>query len=91
MVVIIRSVTEICSWGSRSVLIDWILHLVQTKSATAMLLMLFVLHWKSIKMHSIVLGVSVQAPMTVGFGIGLCIKYLYSLGTDFVGGGLSVF
>ena len=40
-------------------------------------------------MHSIFLGISVRAPRDCGLRIGLCIKYFYSLGTDFVGKVLS--
>ena len=91
MIVLMSSVIRICSWGYRSGLIYCILHLVRTQRDLNMLLVLFVLHWKYVKMHSIVLRISVRAPRDCGFGIGLCIKYLYSLGTDFFGGGLSVF
>ena len=34
-----------CSWGSGSLLIDWILNLVRTQRARTMLPVLFVLHW----------------------------------------------
>ena len=50
----------------KSGLIDWILRLVQTRRATNMILELFVLHWLSIKMRSIVPSVSVQAPRDCG-------------------------
>ena len=62
MIVLIHSMIGSFSWGSRSGLLDWILHLVLTHRATTILLVLFILDWRSVKMHSILLGVSVRAP-----------------------------
>ena len=62
VIVLIHSMIGSFSWGSRSGLLDWILHLVLTHRATTILLVLFILHWRSVKMHSILLGVSVRAP-----------------------------
>ena len=66
VIVLMRSVLGSFLWGSKSGLLDWILHLVQTQMDTTMLLMIYFLNWQSVNMHSIVLGVSVPDPRDCG-------------------------
>ena len=66
VVVLICSVLGSFSWGSRSGLLDCIIYLIRTHRVTTMILLPFFLHWRSVNMCSIVLGVSVQDPRDCG-------------------------
>ena len=80
MIVIMRSMIGSCSWCSRHGLLECIFHLVLTQRAMTMLLELFVLHWQSVKMRSIVLGVSVRAPRDSGIWYRSLYQIFISLG-----------